>query len=256
MRRRWRWPGKLLGVPVTVVMPRTAPAVKRAATEGYGARIVPCEPTLAAREETVAAEIERHGFTLVHPFNDWNVIAGQGTAALELLDQAGPLDLVICPVGGGGLLAGTALAVKGRSPRDPGHRRRAGQGRRCPALARSRLDPALERPADDRRRPAHDLARPADLRRHLAARRPDRHRHRGRDPRRDAVRLGADQDRHRAVERRRGRPAVDRQARRRLLRVGVILSGGNVELTDYFTCSSPSKPVPSRWVSPFERAVD
>jgi threo-3-hydroxy-L-aspartate ammonia-lyase len=75
--------GKLLGVPVTVVMPRTAPAVKRQATEGYGARIVTCEPTLADREATVAAEIDRHGLTLVHPFNDWNVIAGQGTAALH-----------------------------------------------------------------------------------------------------------------------------------------------------------------------------
>ena len=109
--------GRLLHVPVTVVMPRTAPAVKRAATEGYGARIVPCEPTIASREETVAAEIERHGFTLVHPYNDWNVIAGQGTAAWELLEQAADLDMVICPVGGGGLLAGTAIAVKGRSPR-------------------------------------------------------------------------------------------------------------------------------------------
>ena len=109
--------GRLLDVPVSVVMPRTAPPVKRAATEGYGARIVLCEPTIASREETVAAEIEQHGFTLVHPYNDWNVIAGQGTAAWELLDQAGPLDVVICPVGGGGLLAGTAIAVKGRSPR-------------------------------------------------------------------------------------------------------------------------------------------
>ncbi len=109
--------GRLLGVAVTVVMPRTAPAVKRAATEGYGARIVACEPTFNSREETVAAEIERHAFVLVHPFNDWNVIAGQGTAAWELSDQAGPFDLVVCPVGGGGLLAGTALAIKGRSPR-------------------------------------------------------------------------------------------------------------------------------------------
>ena len=108
--------GQLLGVPVTIVMPRTAPAVKRAATEGYGARIVLCEPTLESRESTVAAESQRHGLTLVHPFNDWNVIAGQGTAALELLDQAGPLDVVIAPVGGGGLLAGTALAVHERSP--------------------------------------------------------------------------------------------------------------------------------------------
>jgi threonine dehydratase len=108
--------GQLVGVPVTVVMPRNAPAVKRAATEGYGARIVTCEPTFRSREDTTAAEIERHGFTLVHPFDNWNVIAGQGTAALELLEDAGPLDLVICPVGGGGLLAGTALAVEGRSP--------------------------------------------------------------------------------------------------------------------------------------------
>jgi threonine dehydratase len=108
--------GKLAGVPVTVVMPRTAPVVKRAATEGYGARIVLCEPTLASRESTVAAEIERHGFTLIHPFNDWNVIAGQGTASLELLDEVAPLDLVLCPVGGGGLLSGTALATKGLSP--------------------------------------------------------------------------------------------------------------------------------------------
>jgi threo-3-hydroxy-L-aspartate ammonia-lyase len=109
--------GKLLGVPVTVVMPRNAPAVKRAATEGYGARIVLCEPSFGAREATTAGEIQRHGLVLVHPFNDWNIIAGQGTAACELLEQAGELDLVLCPVGGGGLLAGTALAVKGRSPR-------------------------------------------------------------------------------------------------------------------------------------------
>jgi threonine dehydratase len=109
--------GRLVGIPVTVVMPRTAPAVKRAATEGYGARIVTCEPTFGAREETVAAEVKRHGFTLVHPFDDWNIIAGQATAAWELLEAAGPLDLVVCPVGGGGLLSGTALAAAARSPR-------------------------------------------------------------------------------------------------------------------------------------------
>lgn len=108
--------GKALGVPVCVVMPRTAPSVKRAAVEGYGARVVTCEPTLAAREEAVHEQVERHGLVLVHPFDDWRVIAGQGTAAWELLDQAGPLDLVVCPIGGGGLASGTALAVKGRSP--------------------------------------------------------------------------------------------------------------------------------------------
>ena len=108
--------GQWLGVPVTVVMPRTAPSIKRAATEGYGATVIPCEPTLAARESTVAEQVARHGSTLIHPFDDWDVIAGQGTAAWELLDQAGPLDVVITPVGGGGLLAGSSLAVKGRSP--------------------------------------------------------------------------------------------------------------------------------------------
>ena len=108
--------GQWLGVPVTVVMPTIAPAIKRAATESYGATVVSCEPTLASREATVADLIARHGYTLIHPFDDWRVIAGQGTAAWELLDQAGPLDVVICPVGGGGLLAGTSLAVKGRSP--------------------------------------------------------------------------------------------------------------------------------------------
>src|SRR4051812_819335 len=102
--------GQLLGVPVCVGMPRTAPASKRAATEGYGARVVPCEPTLAVRESTVAEQIAEHGLTLIHPYDDWRVIAGQATAAWELLEQAGPLDLVMTPVGGGGLLAGTALA--------------------------------------------------------------------------------------------------------------------------------------------------
>jgi threonine dehydratase len=108
--------GQLLGVPVCVVMPNNAPSIKRAATEGYGAKIVPCEPTLAAREATVATLIDQHGYTLIHPFDNWHVIAGQGTAAWELLDQAGPFDVVVCPVGGGGMLSGTALAVKGRAP--------------------------------------------------------------------------------------------------------------------------------------------
>jgi threonine dehydratase len=108
--------GQLLGIPVCVVMPRTAPAVKRLATEGYGARVVLCEPTLASRESTTADLIAEHGYTLIHPFDNWNVIAGQGTAAWELLDQAGLLDLIITPVGGGGLLSGTALACQAKSP--------------------------------------------------------------------------------------------------------------------------------------------
>jgi threonine dehydratase len=108
--------GKLLGVPVCIVMPRTAPAVKRQATAGYGAEIVYCKPTLADREATVNRLIAERGCHLVHPYDDWSVIAGQGTAAWELLDEVASLDVVITPVGGGGLLSGTAVAVKGRSP--------------------------------------------------------------------------------------------------------------------------------------------
>ena len=203
--------GQLLGVPVTIVMPRTAPAVKRAATEGYGARIVPCEPTLESRESTVAAEIQRHGLTLVHPYNDWNVIAGQGTAALELLDQAGPLDAVIAPVGGGGLLSGTALAVKGRSPgtsvmgAEPAAADDAYRSLKAGAIQPS-LDPRTI--ADG---PAH-LVGKQDLRRDLTACRRDLHGLRGRDHCCDPVRLGAHQDRHRAIERRRRRAAAGRPA--------------------------------------------
>ena len=108
--------GQLLGVLVCVVMPRTAPAVKRKATEDFGARVVLCEPTLAARESTVSELMAQAGYELVHPFNDWRVIAGQGTAAIEFLEQAGPLDAVITPIGGGGLAGGTSFAVKALSP--------------------------------------------------------------------------------------------------------------------------------------------
>jgi threonine dehydratase len=108
--------GRLAGVPVCVVMPRTAPAVKREATQGYGAQIVACEPTQQAREAAVAEQVAKHGYVLVHPYDDWRVIAGQGTAALELLEQAGPLDVIATPCGGGGLLSGTALWATSQFP--------------------------------------------------------------------------------------------------------------------------------------------
>ena len=108
--------GSLLDVPVTVVVPHTAPAIKQSAMNAYGATIRLCEPTLAAREAAVADEVARKGLTLIHPFDDWAVIAGQATAAWELLDQSAPLDAVAVPVGGGGLISGTAIAVKARSP--------------------------------------------------------------------------------------------------------------------------------------------
>lgn len=107
---------RVRGIPATIVMPSTAPAVKRAAVEGYGATVVTCKPTLAARESTLQDVVSRTGAHVVHPYNDPRVIAGQGTAALELLADVPGLDVVMTPVGGGGLLSGTAIALAGSSP--------------------------------------------------------------------------------------------------------------------------------------------
>lgn len=104
------------GIPATIVMPSTAPEVKRAAVAGYGAAIVTCEPTLAAREAALREVVARTGATFIPPYDDDRIIAGQGTAALELADQAPGLDWVLCPVGGGGLLAGTAIAAQALVP--------------------------------------------------------------------------------------------------------------------------------------------
>ena len=105
---------KLLGVQVTIVMPDNAPAIKKAATAGYGATIVTCP---AVEREAVCAQlIDEHGYTLIHPYDNANIIAGAGTAALELLQEAGPLDVLFAPVGGGGLLSGTALAAAVHQP--------------------------------------------------------------------------------------------------------------------------------------------
>lgn len=105
---------KLLGVQAIVVMPADAPPNKRAATEAYGAQIVPCEALY--REEITAKLIAERGYTLIHPFDNDHIIAGQGTAALELFDDAGPLDYLFVPVGGGGLISGSALAAQLRHP--------------------------------------------------------------------------------------------------------------------------------------------
>ena len=107
------------GIAAHVVMPRNAPEVKRAAVAGYGARIIPCEPTLQAREETLAEVVAATGAQEIHPYDDPRVIAGQGTAVLELVEDAGPLDAVITPVGGGGLLSGTAIAAAGLAAGGP-----------------------------------------------------------------------------------------------------------------------------------------
>ena len=108
---------RIVGLPAYIVMPRTAPQVKKDAVRSYGAEIIECEPTLEAREEGVQTVIATHGSVLVHPFDNDMVIAGQATAAVELMeDVPGALDAIIAPVGGGGLLSGTALAAHFLSP--------------------------------------------------------------------------------------------------------------------------------------------
>ncbi|MCB0568369.1 MAG: pyridoxal-phosphate dependent enzyme [Phaeodactylibacter sp.] len=107
---------KLLGVPAYIVMPETSPAIKIAATEGYGAHITFCANNQKAREETLEKVVAETGATFIHPYNDYNVIAGQATAAKELLEQAEGLDAVIAPVGGGGLMSGTALSTRYFAP--------------------------------------------------------------------------------------------------------------------------------------------
>ena len=103
---------RLLGAKAHIVMPSNSPSVKKAAVRSYGGQIIECEPTLQAREDTLAQVVADTGATFVHPFNDENVILGQGTAAKELIEDAGPFDYLVAPVGGGGLCAGTALAAR------------------------------------------------------------------------------------------------------------------------------------------------
>jgi threonine dehydratase len=107
---------QMRGIEAFIVMPTNVPQVKKAAVAGYGARIIFCEPTLEAREATLAKVVEETGAHFVHPYNDHRIIVGQGTAALELLEEVPALDVVMAPVGGGGLLSGTALTVSELSP--------------------------------------------------------------------------------------------------------------------------------------------
>ncbi len=108
---------QLRGIPAWIVMPSNAPAVKRAAVEAYGGTITFCEPTLAARESTARDLLQKTGAQMIHPYDNRNVIAGQGTAALELLNEVADLDFILAPVSGGGLLSGTAIAAKAINPK-------------------------------------------------------------------------------------------------------------------------------------------
>jgi len=105
----------LRGIKAHLVMPSNSSEIKKRAAAGYGGLITYCQPTLEAREKTLAEVVAKTGVTPIHPYNNFKVIAGQGTAAKELLESFPELDIIICPVGGGGLLAGTALSTKALS---------------------------------------------------------------------------------------------------------------------------------------------
>lgn len=107
---------KLRGISCTIVMPENSPQVKVDATRGYGAEVVFCENTLSARERTLAEVVQRTSATVIHPYDNDQVIAGQGTAAMELLEEHPELDVIMAPVGGGGLMSGTAIAARAMKP--------------------------------------------------------------------------------------------------------------------------------------------
>ena len=107
---------RMRGIPAYIVMPENAPEIKKIAVAGYGAQITFCTPTLEARESTLKKVAAETGATEIHPYNYFNVICGQGTAAKELIEEIGLLDVVMAPVGGGGLLSGTALSAKALLP--------------------------------------------------------------------------------------------------------------------------------------------
>lgn len=104
-------------IPVTVVMPRTAPEAKKAAVRGYGGKIVECEPSTSSREAVFAEVVKETGSEFVHPYNDHRVISGQGTCSKEMIEDLGELDAVIAPIGGGGMVSGCCLTLSNIAPK-------------------------------------------------------------------------------------------------------------------------------------------
>ena len=107
---------RMRGIPAYIVMPETAPPIKKKAVEGYGGQITFCQPTLDARESALAEVAARTGAIEIHPYNNVQVICGQGTAAKELIEDTGLFDLILCPIGGGGLLSGTSICGRAMNP--------------------------------------------------------------------------------------------------------------------------------------------
>jgi len=104
------------GISATVVMPNTAPEAKKAAVRGYGGKILECEPSMTAREAMLEQLVARTGADFVHPYNDPRVIAGQATCSLELCEEIPDLDAIVAPIGGGGMISGTCLTMSSQSP--------------------------------------------------------------------------------------------------------------------------------------------
>ena len=153
--------GQLLDIPCTIVMPTDAPAVKRAATEHYGGQVVTYDRERESREAIGCRLAEERGLAVIPPFDHPDVIAGQGTAALELLEDVGSLDVLLVPCGGGGLLSGAALIASALSPGLSGYRCRARGWGRCDAIIQVGNAAVGAQPADGRRRSPDAIARHA-----------------------------------------------------------------------------------------------
>ncbi|HKK45559.1 MAG TPA: pyridoxal-phosphate dependent enzyme [Balneolaceae bacterium] len=108
---------KIRGIPAHIVMPEDAPKVKVHAVKDYGAKIIFCEPTQEARESTLREVVDSSGATFIHPYDNPDIIMGQGSAAIELLEDHPDLDIILAPIGGGGLMSGTAIAASGLAPK-------------------------------------------------------------------------------------------------------------------------------------------
>ena len=120
-----------MNIPAYIVMPETAPEIKKKAVAGYGANITFCKPTLQAREETLHLIQQKTGASFIHPYDHFDVVCGQGTATLELLHEVSVLDAVVAPIGGGGLMSGTATVAKAINSNMMVVGSRATIGRRC-----------------------------------------------------------------------------------------------------------------------------
>ena len=190
-----------VGAKAVIVMPSNAPAIKRAATLALGAEVV--DVGVASSERLAKAEelVRKHGYIVVPPYDDEQIIAGQATCGLEIVEALPDVDLVLAPVSGGGLLSGVATAVKRTASRRKGLRRRTGTGRRHGRELSHRQDRRLgcgtDQP-DDCRRSAHAERRRAQLRAHPGLRRWNHHRNRSGDSRRDASDRGYGAARSRA----------------------------------------------------------